>query len=167
MSALFSIDLEAVCPNDSVDFNAVVSMLKSAADEQRSLYDGLEAELRADGAPYLVRFEPGSSLLPRVVAAGWGRSWGIFIDAACSLRDVRAHLRRLLIVTREADQLPMYFRFYDPRVLRSFLPIATPRQEGLFFGPIERFLGDSPGGEAMFVFTRGEAGLAASMVSAR
>lgn len=38
----------------------------------------------------------------------------------------------------EAD--PIYFRFYDPRVLRRFLPVCTPDQLYAFFGPIDYFL---------------------------
>jgi hypothetical protein len=50
------------------------------------------------------------------------------------------------MVTREKDGAPMYFRFYDPRVLRGFLPITTVRQEELVFGPVEQFLVERMGG---------------------
>ena len=37
---------------------------------------------------------------------------------------------------------PMYFRYYDPRVLRSFLPTCTPRQLAEFFGPVGFFIAE-------------------------
>ena len=40
-----------------------------------------------------------------------------------------------------------YFRFYDPVVLRTFLPTATPRQMEDFFGPISAFYVEGEHGE--------------------
>jgi hypothetical protein len=35
-----------------------------------------------------------------------------------------------------------YFRFYDPVVLREFLPTTTPKQRAELFGEISAFLMD-------------------------
>ena len=37
------------------------------------------------------------------------------------------------------DGKTLYFRFYDPRVLRMFLPTCAPEQLAEFFGPVESF----------------------------
>jgi hypothetical protein len=34
----------------------------------------------------------------------------------------------------------VYFRFYDPRVMRVFLPACTPEDTTQFFGPIQNYL---------------------------
>lgn len=34
----------------------------------------------------------------------------------------------------------VYFRYYDPRVLRLFLPTCTPEEINTFFGPVACFL---------------------------
>ncbi|MEZ4293834.1 MAG: DUF4123 domain-containing protein [Polyangiaceae bacterium] len=138
---------------DAARTDRIPRLLATSADEHISLYDGLRAEIEADVAPYLVRIAEGSLLLPRLCAEGWGQSWGIFLAADLPLREVRAHLRRLLVVTREKDDRPMYFRFYDPRVLRSFLPIATARQRSAFFGPIARIFAEDPEAGALSVFS--------------
>jgi hypothetical protein len=45
----------------------------------------------------------------------------------------------LLTVKDEDDRL-LYFRFYDPRVLRVFIPTCTPEESADLFGPISRFV---------------------------
>ena len=43
----------------------------------------------------------------------------------------------------------MYFRYYDPRVLRDFLPLATTRQRTELFGDISVFVLESEDGEVL------------------
>jgi hypothetical protein len=51
-----------------------------------------------------------------------------------------------LLVERERDGKLLYFRFYDPRVLRRFLPTCDAEQLRQLFGPIDAFVmeGDDP-----------------------
>ncbi|MFO0588707.1 MAG: DUF4123 domain-containing protein [Polyangiaceae bacterium] len=137
---------------DAARDDRVLRLLRTSVDDHQSLYEGLTAETMADGAPYLVRLREGSRLLPRLVREGWGQSWGIALTSRAPLRDLRAHFRRLLTANREDGGPPMYFRFYDPRVLRAFLPLATPRQVDLFFGPVDRFLIESEKGIGIHLF---------------
>lgn len=134
---------------DAAKKDGLLRLLRTSIDPFVSLYDGLRSETEEDGAPYLVRFERQSRLLPRLLGEGWGQSWGIFLESDAPLGEARAHLRRLLVVTREADRRPMYFRFYDPRVLRAFLPIVTPRQKSGFFGPVRRYFAEGPEGDGV------------------
>ena len=41
---------------------------------------------------------------------------------------------------RDESGHPMFFRFYDPRVLRTYLPTCTVAELRLIFGPVEAFL---------------------------
>jgi hypothetical protein len=113
-------------------------LLNESVDEHASLYEGAAAAALDDVAPYLVRFAPDSQLLERVVSEGWGDAWGVFCVSREMTKTVRRHLRRFLMVLDEAQHRWLYFRFYDPRVLRDFLPIATSRQRGEIFGPWTR-----------------------------
>jgi hypothetical protein len=98
-----------------------------------------------DFAPYLARITPQSRLLEELVRNGWGKSWGVYITAKTSFDELRHHFRRFLMVKTE-DGTQLYFRFYDPRVLRSFLPTCTREEARQFFGPVRWFLmeGDKP-----------------------
>jgi hypothetical protein len=55
------------------------------------------------------------------------------------LQQVRAHLRQFLLVQDERGN-QQYFRFYDPRVLRVYLPTCDAAETQQFFGPIDRFI---------------------------
>ena len=70
---------------------------------------------------------------------GWGNSWGIIIGSTQSFQDIYKHFRKFLMVkTEEGEEL--YFRFYDPRVLRIFLPTCDASQLKELFGAVDYFL---------------------------
>lgn len=101
------------------------------------LYRGeLEPDI-AEVAPYLVHLQPGKGV-PEWLMEGWGANWGIFLHSPLEIEDVRKHLRRFLIV-HDPDGKPLYFRYYDPRVLRIFLPTCNTEDLQSLFGPISTF----------------------------
>ena len=104
-----------------------------------SLYEGEKGAELARFAPYLVDLNSASSLLASLVEQGWGDSWGIFLSSAGVFADVRQHLRRFLMI-KQPDGEQVYFRFYDPRVLRVFVPGLNAEERVTFFGPIDCFL---------------------------
>ncbi|HTJ80735.1 MAG TPA: DUF4123 domain-containing protein [Polyangiaceae bacterium] len=104
------------------------TLLMESVEEVASLYEGAEAAVYDEVAPYLVRFSKDSRLLERIVAEGWGEAWGSFFSTKLVAKDVRRHWRRFLMVLDETKNQKMYFRFYDPRVMREFYGVATPRQ---------------------------------------
>jgi hypothetical protein len=136
----------------------VFILLKTCQEERQSLYEGVEGEKLALVAPYLVRLPPGSPLLEALVREGWGKSWGVFLTCGESFAEVRKHFRRFLLVKTDKGE-ELYFRFYDPRVLRAFLPTCQPQQAGEFFGPIGRYLAEDENAQAMLCFTAGAAGV--------
>jgi hypothetical protein len=118
----------------------------------RSLYQGDIGESLAHVSPYLLTLredQPGSRWFAE---AGFGRSWGLFLTAPIGLEELRRHLRKFNIVYRE-NGTPLVFRFYDPRVLRRFLPTCTPDELRRFFGPIESFLAETEEADALLRFT--------------
>ena len=46
----------------------------------------------------------------------------------------------------------MLFRYYDPRVLRKFLPTCTPEQIAAFFGPADSVLIENEDGTELLRF---------------
>jgi hypothetical protein len=129
----------------------IVVLTDESIDDVWSLYEGIDGDALADVAPYLVRFSSDSELLDRMVMEGWARAWGVFFSASRPAKDIRRHLRRFLMVEPDDAKERMYFRYYDPRVLRDFLPIATPRQKSEFFGDISWFLLEAADGELVRV----------------
>jgi hypothetical protein len=97
----------------------------------------------AEVAPYLVQLEPGSEFTIWLIRQGWGNHWGIFIRSEADFRAMRRHLRSLLIVNEAASGRPLRFRYYDPRVLRLFLPACKGEELAALFGPAGEFLLES------------------------
>jgi Domain of unknown function (DUF4123)/FHA domain len=119
----------------------IKALVDVCEEEARSLFDGREGEALVEVAPYLVRFGERSELLEVVVNEGWGDAWGVFLTSGRPFDEVRRRLRRSLMVNDEETGKRLYFRFYDPRVLRLFLPACTARQRSELTGmEIERFL---------------------------
>lgn len=123
-----------------------------------SLYDGPEGEKLDNVAPYLVSLEPGSTLARALVRDQWGNSSFSLLLSRDDFKSVRRHLRRFLMVDDERGK-KMYFRFYDPRVLRTFLPTCTRPECQDFFGPIAWFIVESTEPAMAWVFSRDEAGV--------
>jgi hypothetical protein len=140
-------------PQDKVyallDGASVPSLLDRLYGERRPQFECLfPGELEpdmAEVAPYLVALDRGSDFAGWVMEQGWGNHWGIFAVSPAELRTVYFHLRALNVVYSPEGR-PMLFRYYDPRVLRIFLPTCVPEQVREMFGPIDRFVaeGDSP-----------------------
>ena len=89
-------------------------------------------------APWLVPLTPESRVLT-ALAAGWGRSEAIFVLSRLELLALRRHLRTVTLA-KVPDGRTVYFRFYDPRVLRDVVPVLTPVQRGRLFGTAVKVL---------------------------
>ena len=123
---------------DSARDPRILELLRESVEEHHSLYDGVEGETMAHVAPYLVRLNPGGRLFHALIREGWGRRWGFYLTSAQPFSSVRRHLRRYLMVERQDRMERVYFRFYDPAVLRVFLPTTTVLQRAeLFAGTAE------------------------------
>jgi hypothetical protein len=125
---------------------------------QTCLFEGRRAAELCNLAPYLVPLPPGAPLLATLAGEWWGEARAILLTSRERPADVVARLRSLLVVRTDEDR-SMLFRFYDPRVLRTFLPVATPRQIAAFFGggDVGAYVCEASEPHAMHVFTeRGE-----------
>lgn len=125
---------------DAARDDRILFLLQESIDEHQNLYEGVPGRALDQVAPYLVRFTSESSLLGRLLVGGWGRGWGTFFKSHEPMKEVRRHFRRYLIVQEEATLERLYFRYYDPRVLREFLKVATPRQRGELLAPFTRVM---------------------------
>jgi Domain of unknown function (DUF4123) len=118
--------------------------------EFRCLYSGrLPRELEIN-APHLVELFPTSRLTARWLDEGWGHAWGVFLstDDASSLRH---HLRKFLKV-RSEDGRSLLFRYYDPRVLRAYLPTCLPGELQQLFGPVDAWMMEGDGGKSLLSY---------------
>lgn len=119
----------------------------------QSLYDGASEARLGPSGPYLVALSDHDDLLKAILRKGWGQGWGIFATARGDFGQVRKHFRSLMMVKRVSDGSEMYFRFYDPRVIRPFLPTCSPEQVRQMFGPASAYIAEAQGGVAAVRFT--------------
>ena len=131
---------------DSARAPRILELLRESAEEHHSLYDGVEGETMAHVAPYLVRLAPDGRLFHALVREGWGRRWGVYLTSAQPFASVRRHLRRYLMVERQDRKERMYFRFYDPAVLRVFLSATTVLQRAELFAGTSEMIFESERG---------------------
>jgi hypothetical protein len=114
-------------------------LLSCSAVHYSCLFEGARAQWLAAWALYLVSLPKSSVLLESLVPEGWGKHWGVYLTSLAPFETVRAHLRQFLWVQTETGE-KLYFRFYDPRTLRVFLPTLTLAEQQRFFGPIRSYL---------------------------
>jgi hypothetical protein len=79
------------------------------------------------------------AMFERLLASGWGQSWGVFVRTKYEFQILRRHLRSLSNARLPTGRVAQ-FRFYDPRVLRVYLPTCTTEELAMIFGPIEEFM---------------------------
>ncbi len=119
--------------------------------EFRCLYSGtLPRELEMV-APHLVELSPTNRLTARWLDEGWGQSWGVFLKVE-DASNLRHHLRKFLKVQDEEGRR-LVFRYYDPRVLRAYLPTCTPDESVTVFGPIDSFFVEAQEGTGWHQFS--------------
>jgi len=126
--------------------------------ESQSLYEGQEGAALIHFAPHLVRLNPDSALLEKVVLRGWGKSWGVFLTCDLALKELRRHFRHFLMA-RLPDGRQVYFRFYDPRVLRVYLPTCLPEEIDQLFGPVRYYLTEDEKPETLLRFSNAGKGV--------
>jgi hypothetical protein len=136
---------------------SVLKVILESKEEYQSLYEGPQGAQLAHFAPYLVRVPQKSSLLDTLVQQAWSKSWGVFVTCDKPLKDLRAHFRHFLTV-KLPDGKQVYFRYYDPRVLRLFLPTCLPEETTQFFGPVKHFLMEAEDPKLALHFTSGPKG---------
>jgi len=124
---------------DGASIPDLLNQLHEQQPEHVCLYRGeLEPDM-AEVAPYLVKVEPDTDFTDWLIEKGWGKHWGVFALSHESLSALRRHFRKFLVVY-DPENKPIYFRFYDPRVLRIYLPTCNAEELATVFGPVESYL---------------------------
>lgn len=123
----------------------VHAWITSAQAPTLCLYLGSLDPKLARVAPYLVRLGRSAPSSRALVERAWGDAWGVFVRSSAPMEMLHRHFRRMLRVQDERGKR-MLFRFYDPRVLRVYLPTCVRAELDQVFGPVECFVmeGEDP-----------------------
>jgi hypothetical protein len=156
--ALWPAPLDPAAPSvfalvDAARDDQIYPALLKADCEWACLYRGDAAVTMAEVAPYLVELNPHARFTSWLLEKGWRNSWCVFLHARVALARLQAHFRRL-VMAQLPDGKMVYFRFYDPRVMRVYLPTCTDAELELVLGPVERFIFEADDEEVPIVFER-------------
>ena len=128
----------------------IVPMVRSSGLPWECLYAGALSPALMAAAPYIVQISPESRFFNQLAPRAWGNAWGIFATAKpdVTLQALRRHYRTLLRVQDEQGRI-LAFRFYDPRVMRIYLPTCTAAERATFFGPVQNLAWESEEGDKL------------------
>ena len=138
----------------------IYPLLKEAKQNFSCLYEGeLNYELTL-AAPYIVRLDKKSEFTRELILQSWGNSWGIFAItyAPATLISVRRNCRKSAYVLDE-NKRKLLFRYYDPRVLRTYLPGCQKDEAAKFFGPVSEYIVESDNKRKLHRFRQTENGI--------
>ncbi len=124
----------------------LLGALHTHEPEYECLYRGELQPDMAEVAPYLVALDNNTDFPWWLAAKGWGHHWGIIVQSRADMRTLRRHFRKFLIVYDTTGK-PLYFRWYDPRVLSVYLPTCDAEELSTMFGPVEAYVLESEDGQ--------------------
>lgn len=101
------------------------------------LFAGALPQALEMAAPYLVQLDPEDKFTD-YLAKNLRTHVALFLQCDASLHELRRHLRTFLTV-KDPSGRRMLFRYYDPRVMRVYLPTCTTLELQTVFGPVKSF----------------------------
>lgn len=121
------------------------------------LFAGDLPDALEQAAPYLVQLTSEDAYTD-YLAANLGNSLNVFLQCDAAMKSVRHHLRQLLTV-RDPRGAKMLFRFYDPRILRVFLPTCDSSELAQMYGPIKTYWAEGTAANKLIEFRNTNKGL--------
>ena len=131
--------------------------------EAYTLFSGDMAAAVAHAGPCLVILDRPLPYLENWVES-MGKNAGVLLQSSATLEALCVHLREIFVVKDEEGQ-DYFFRYYDPRVIRTFLPTCTDQELMEFFGNVTRWICEDETSEAYVSWTRKDSGLVSSAIS--
>ena len=138
---------------DAARSDQVLPRLASGQSDYQSLFVGTEKEPLFSAGPFLVSPGGDRALLKWLATEAWGESMVLFITSQAPCDQLLHHLQSLLkAITEENDE--RFFRYYDPRVLRNYLPNCDSDSGWRFMGPVARLMVEAEEGGRLLCWKR-------------
>lgn len=114
----------------------IPAALEAIASRVSCLYSGNALREFGDNAAWVVELLPSESTLHWLLQQGFNKRWAIFASSRLELAPFVRHLKKFTVVNNERGET-LFFRFYDPHVLRQYLPMFDDQQTTSFFRGID------------------------------
>lgn len=135
-------------PNDGLltymlmDGASTAALIDHLYDDQAEFACLITGALQPDMqevAPYLVALHDGGAFAEWILRSALGEHWGLALRTSLPMADLARRYRKLLHV-RSPEGEPLYFRFYDPRVMRTYLPTCAGDDLPAWFDGVDHYL---------------------------
>ncbi|MCD4665468.1 MAG: DUF4123 domain-containing protein [Bacteroidales bacterium] len=140
---------------DSARNDEVFRYLVTGDIRYKSLFEDTMDVQSYGASGFLVECKKDSLLFKWMTTEAWGDNCCIFFNSKASFDDLFTHFQKFNRVYLEGDDVVL-FRYYDPRVLRVFLPTCTRDEIEIFFGKVQSFYAESKDPEIINIFRMGK-----------
>lgn len=123
---------------DTAGSESIYPKIMGAKVKRVCLHRGKMAEELAWVAPYLVELQREDPFTQWLLDSSWGKSRCVFVRSSATLNELKRHFRTFMTVYDEEGK-SFFFRFYDPRVLRVYLPTCNENELEIVYGPVTRY----------------------------
>ena len=151
---------------DAARDERIYSKLISSEIQYFCLFRGEKARELSLVAPYLAPLNRDDPFTRWLFEFGWGNSWGIFVELAADLSALKRHFHGLVSVYDETGR-PLYFRYYDPRVLRVYLPTCNELELAEVFGPVNFYYVEDEASTGMMGYAFAQGSLVEQKINLR
>ena len=132
---LFKKDLNSYAVIDSVAIPMLLANIHKHSVPFLCLYRGEIPIDRVDIVPYIVKLNKNSQFCNWLIEASTKTPCCIYLNSSENITDVRKHLRKFIKAEIPSGKT-IYFRFYDPRILKVYLPECELDDERVVYGEI-------------------------------
>ena len=122
---------------DTAQDPSLIDLVQSCG-EQQCLISGDIPPVLAATLPYVVRLQAGEPLTEAWKTRGTGQNWGILFQSDDPIEQLRLHFKKFLNA-KLPDGTIALFRFYDPRVFRTYIRAATLDDRVPWFKAVSRY----------------------------
>jgi hypothetical protein len=134
---------------DAARMQGFIFKARELNEHHHCLFQGDSEMVLGHVAPWLFLLDQNEDSFNEWLSEnGEDDNWGVIMQADISDKEIIKHLRKFLMVLQE-DGTELLFRFYDPRVLRVFLPACNADELVEFFGPIMAFIMEDDDGNML------------------
>ena len=124
---------------DAAISETIYPKIMSAGVNSVCLHRGKNAEELAWVASYLVSLEKDDPFVHWLLDTGWGKVRFIFVRSLVGLNQFKPHFLTFLTVY-DSEGKSYFFRFYDPKVFRTYLPACNEMELRSVFAPVESYI---------------------------
>ena len=140
---------------DSARNDEVFRFLITGDAQYRSLFEGTMDVQSYGVSGFLVECKSESPLFQWMTSEAWGDHCCIYFISEASFDELFEHFQQFNRVYLEDDEVVL-FRYYDPRVLRKYLPTCDDEEIDIFFGEVKIYFAESKDPGIMHIYTKND-----------